>query len=492
MAAPTNKQLREFILASFNENELYTFCFDYFEGVEHNFSDNMPMLKKVIELISYCNRHQITENLLVALEQERGQTYQIAFATQPRKIAAPPVYAPQPRNDKQIFVSHSSQDAKLAHQVAHDLQAEGYDIFITPNSIRPGEKWVPAINRGLEESGIFVVLLTPHAVQSYWVHDETNTAIALANANEMRLFMLDVQPCHLPVLWRQRQFVSFRGDDYQHNLHNLISGLKGEAARPRPKPQPPPAQVKVTPARPEPVKQSEPEKNTFIHEKAGLEFVRIPAGEFLYGDGKKRTHLTEYWISKTPVTNMVYKKFIDANPTHQIPKVWLGGKNNWDKSKRTFKPELAEHPVVIVSWYDAIAFCEWAGLQLPTEGQWEKAARGADGRTYPWGNNEPTEKLCNFNNKVSGTTPVGQYSSQGDSPYGCVDMSGNVREWCLNKYDKPYDTGIDQSNDWRVLRGGSWGNYQDDVRAVSRDPARPASRFNGRGFRVVARRPPSQ
>jgi formylglycine-generating enzyme required for sulfatase activity len=147
---------------------------------------------------------------------------------------------------------------------------------------------------------------------------------------------------------------------------------------------------------------------------------------------------------------------------------------------------------VLVSWYDAVAFCEWAGLELPTEEQWEKAARGTDGRIYPWGNNQPTDKLCNFNQNVGGTIPMGQYSPQGDSPYGCVDMSGNVWEWCLNKYKTPEVTTIDQSGNWRVLRGGAWDLSQDLVRAAVRDDGLPANRYDGYGFRVVAVRPPSQ
>ena len=511
MATPTNKQLREFILASFNENELYTFCFDYFEGVEHNFSDNMPMLKKVIELISYCNRHQITENLLVALEEERPQTYRAAFAAQqPERRTRARAYQPQPRNPQQIFVSHASEDTDLAHQIARDLETNGYDIFITPNSIHPGEKWVPAINRGLEESGIFVILLTLHAVQSYWVHEETNTAIALANAGEARLFILDVQDCHPPILWRQRQFVSFRSSDYQSNLHNLLNGLKGEMVRPQRKPQPSPARKKETPPRLESVKQPKLEKNSFIHDKTGLEFVRIPAGEFTYSykavEKKKplggtkteyeerKIHLPEFWISKAPVTQAVYQPF-DATYPRQYPpyaKSDLAKRYYRSKNKRTYPPEKAEHPVVRVSWVDAVAFCEWAGLELPTEGQWEKAARGTDGWIYPWGDNEPTYKLCNFNNTVGGTTPVGHYSPQGDSPYGCVDMSGNVWEWCLNKYDKPEDTDIDESNAMRVLRGGSWNDNLALVCVVSRYHGLPDNPQSDYGFRVVARRPPLQ
>ena len=228
-----------------------------------------------------------------------------------------------------------------------------------------------------------------------------------------------------------------------------------------------------------------PPANSFVHEKTGLEFVRIAAGEFLYGDDKKPLSLPEYWISKTPVTQVVYQRFIKANAKQAVPR-------DWDKQKRTLPDGKAEHPVINVNWYDALAFCEWTGLQLPTEEQWEKAARGTDGRTYPWGDMKPTDKLCNFKGNVGGTTPVGQYSPQGDSPTGCVDMSGNVWEWCLNKYDNPEVTTIDQSDDWRVLRGGSWNYNLSRMRAAYRDFSHPVGRNFDGGFRVVAVRPPSQ
>ncbi len=102
-------------------------------------------------------------------------------------------------------------------------------------------------------------------------------------------------------------------------------------------------------------------------------------------------------------------------------------------------PDKADHPVVTVSWHDAQAFCKWAGVLLPTEAEWEKAARGTDGRMWPWGNDKPTKDHCNFNGNVGDTTPAGSYP-KGVSPYGCLDMAGNVWEWTSSlRRPYPYD-----------------------------------------------------
>ncbi len=246
--------------------------------------------------------------------------------------------------------------------------------------------------------------------------------------------------------------------------------------------------VKVVPTAPA------ADANTFIHEKTGLEFVRIPAGEFLYGDDKQPKQLAEYWISKTPVTQAVYQLFIIATPQQAVPFTdadWAKS-YRWDKKKRTYPTDKRDHPVMLVSWRDAIAFCQWADVSLPTEEQWEKAARGTDGRKYPWGDENPSKALCNFGKNIGSATPVGRYSPQGDSPYGCVDMSGNVWEWCLNKYYTSTYIEVDKSIDYRVLRGGSWGSNQGFVRVAYRFNYNPDNRNVSGGFRVVVRRPPSR
>ncbi len=443
---PTNAELRRFIIDHFNDGELETFCFAYFPEVKREFTRGMPFSQKAEMLIGYCQRRELDAHLLTSLAQERPQSFQAQFTAQ---IKAAPVIQSRPRNPRQVFISYAHEDEEAAKRLAGDLEAEGYPVWLAADSIRPGEKWAAAISRGLEESGIFALLLTPRAVKSRWVRSETNVAIELEHEDAMRVFMLQVEPCKLPALWRVYQRIPFRRG-YEAGLAGLLSAVLDE--RPRRSPRP----VRSTP------------QNSFIHEKTGLEFVRIPAGEFLYGDSKEKIELPEFWMGKTPVTNAVYKRFLDANPQQDAPYDW----NN-----RQYPNGKAEHPVVNVSWHDAQAFCEWAGLRLPTEREWEKAARGTDGRKYPWGEQEPTPELCNFGKNVGATTPVGRYSPAGDSPYGCVDMSGNVWEWTESLYKK--------GENWRVLRGGSWYSGKNRLPAAVRRRYHPDLRYLSGGLRVA-------
>ena len=162
----------------------------------------------------------------------------------------------------------------------------------------------------------------------------------------------------------------------------------------------------------------------------------IPAGEFLAEDGKKEIRVEGFLMAKYPVTNAQFAAFEDA----------AGCEKRADRSAGK-----SNHPVANVNWHDANTFCRWAGqvsgkvFRLPSDLEWEKAARGTDGREYPWGNEPPDASRCNFNNLVRETTSVGKYSPRGDSPFGCCDMSGNVWEWCA-----------DDNQNGKSLRGGAF------------------------------------
>ncbi len=206
------------------------------------------------------------------------------------------------------------------------------------------------------------------------------------------------------------------------------------------------------------------------------EMVDIPGGEFKQGEKGEPTYVMAHRISRYPVTNAQYARFLADNLTYPVPyldEVWAGP-YNWDPQRRTHPEGKANHPVVMVSWEDALAYCEWAGVRLPTEMEWEKAARGEDGRTYPWGDEFDPEQVNVREGGVGSTTPVGVYPD-GASPYGLLDCAGNVWEWTTSR------AGENQI----VIRGGSWNFRAEDARCFARDYGHPSHRSNCIGFRVV-------
>jgi formylglycine-generating enzyme required for sulfatase activity len=235
------------------------------------------------------------------------------------------------------------------------------------------------------------------------------------------------------------------------------------------------------------------------------EMVRIPAGEFWIGTDRLALELAEvkwgswmeretpyhqvylpaYEIGMYPVTNAQYAAFVRATG-HGAPRHWKGGQ---------IPPGEENHPVVYVSWRDARAFCEWLSretgqpFRLPTEAEWEKAARGMDGRIWPWGNRWDPTRCNSWEGGPHETTPVGHYSPRGDSLYEAADMVGNVWEWCSSLYKSyPYDPGDGredlEAGGSRVLRGGSWFSYWRWSRCAGRTGLTPDVRGVNWGFRV--------
>ncbi len=206
------------------------------------------------------------------------------------------------------------------------------------------------------------------------------------------------------------------------------------------------------------------------------EMVDIPGGEFKHGEKEKSTYVMAYRIGRYPVTNAQYARFLADNPTYPVPyldEVWAEP-YNWDPQRRTYPENKVNHPVVLVNWENALAYCEWAGVRLPTEMEWEKAARGEDGRTYPWGDEFDPEQANVRESGVGSTTPVGVYPD-GASPHGLLDCAGSVWEWTTSR------AGENQI----IIRGGSWNFRAEDARCFARDYSHPGHCSNCIGFRVV-------
>ena len=282
---------------------------------------------------------------------------------------------------------------------------------------------------------------------------------------------------------------------------------------------PPPAKAAPAPVNPAPAKAAPVPVNlapavaakspapslppTMTNPTDSADMILTPAGEFLMGSPagtgnfgehpQHKVYLDAFYIYKYQVTNRQFARF--------VKETGFKAEGDW---MRYAESGRETHPVVNVTWHDASAYCRWAGGRLPTEAQWEKAARGTDGREYPWGNTWDRNR-CNWNKgpEVSGmadiysgrgTAPVGSFPS-GVSPYGVHDMAGNVWEWCSDWYDGNYYKTSPSRNPEgpghggaRVIRGGCFGNDSSGMRSALRFYGDPSYRLSYFGFRLVRTR----
>lgn len=223
----------------------------------------------------------------------------------------------------------------------------------------------------------------------------------------------------------------------------------------------------------------------------GMEQVYVPKGNFLMGKGEIRKNadspqhfvrLDAFWMDKYEVSNAMYLKCMEAGGCTELASDNLNYKN-WI---------YRDHPVTYVTWEQAKAYCEWAGRRLPTEAEWEKAARGTDERPYPWGAESPNARLANFSGSmIHEAVSIYRYPL-GASPYGALNMSGNVREWVADWYGEDYylvtpfvnprgpQTGTEHS-----LRSGSYNEDKNEIAVTARYRHEPGSAGLSRGFRCA-------
>jgi formylglycine-generating enzyme required for sulfatase activity len=419
-----------------------------------------------------------------------------------------------------FFITHSWKDIDFARRLFSDLTAQGLDGWLDDKTLQGGHRIVEEINRGLEWCDVYIPILSHAALESPWCWEEINAAITLYNRrgrnNRPKIVSILCESCEdvMPAVLAARLYFDFtdryddalrelltRGFDISSQFHvtpevtrktvtstpkvvtrdMLDFGDKTILAPPVPEflaPQPSPAETLP---------------RTIINPKDSKEMILIPAGEFLMGSNERhnekpihRVYLDAFYISRYPVTNAEYKKFVNATK-HRISGGWQNGRIPSGKKN---------HPVDNVDWNDAEAYVEWAGGRLPTEAEWEKAASWDDSkkekRIYPWGNGFDASKCNSSESGIGDTTPVGTYSPQGDSFYGVGDMAGNVLEWCEDWEHTYYHEESPASNPkgptsgwYRMLRGGSSYDDEDSVRCAYRSISEPDYGPPGRGFRVV-------
>ena len=218
------------------------------------------------------------------------------------------------------------------------------------------------------------------------------------------------------------------------------------------------------------------------------DMIFIPAGRQMGTDQSGHddenpqhdVQIKAFCLDRYAVTNLQYKDFVDATG-RRTPVHWQGG---------TFPIDKGDHPVVNVTWEDACAYAEWVNKRLPTEAEWEWAARGSDGREYPWGD-QVGQDCANFNSPEIGTSPVDKFP-KGQSEFGIWDMCGNVGEWCSDWYDAKYYSRSPESDPkgppdgrHKVYRGGGYHTNRMDIRALSRHSATPNMYQDYIGFRCA-------
>ena len=232
-----------------------------------------------------------------------------------------------------------------------------------------------------------------------------------------------------------------------------------------------------------------------VNPRDGMKLIYIPAGTVRLGASVKyRTaknnisnhptvEMDSFWIDQTQVTNAMYARCVKAGACHKAIRSAI--------NPHYYDPRYANHPVVYVTWFDSVNYCKWAGGQLPTEAQWERAARGGGSRFYPWDDNTLISKAANVGNLNKTTVPVGSYPN-GASQYGALDMGGNVREWVRDWFAEsytlklPYENPVGpDSGKLRLLKGASWHDSVKSALIDSHFAHLPQSAGNNRGFRCV-------
>lgn len=425
-----------------------------------------------------------------------------------------------------IFISYASEDRDRVEALAHALEQKGWSVW-WDRQIPIGRSFDEVIQDAIEAAQTVVVVWTETSVKSRWVKNEAREGL-----NREVLFPVRLTEVELPFEFRYVQtapLMDWQPEEDHKGFDKLVNALEvvigapvnhtkpGKRRKKRsvepviedpnedlsPLPEEKPRSVSVNPINLEEFEKQcrqivakrksdkKPLRSRILvsRRETPFEMVKVPKGQYLYGEKKTQATIDhDYWIDKYLVTNEKYRAFIEAGGYEKQPywsyEGWrfrtqenITSPRFWNDTKWN-KPN---YPVVGVSYYEADAYATWVGKRLPTEEEWEKAARGEDGREFPWGKWFAAKK-CNsgyrglLHRPIDQTTPVDHYSD-GISPYGCYDMAGNVQQWCASWYDYRHTN--------HVVRGGAWDKGALVLLASNRQSSIDGTRANSLGFRLA-------
>jgi formylglycine-generating enzyme required for sulfatase activity len=389
--------------------------------------------------------------------------------------------------DWDVFISHAWEDKEgIAGPLAEALRRKGLRVWYDEFTLTLGDSLRRSIDRGLVQSRYGVVILSPNFFAKEWPQKELDGLAAREVSGEKVILPVwhnitaEQIREYSPTLADRVAVLSDRG--LEHVVAELLRVIK-------------PASEPVRPTAMERALPFEPE------------MVLIPAGKFLMGTREedvdaiakkygiehkyiirevpqRKVLVKEFEIGKYPVTNFEYRAFVQ-DTGHGPPSRWEGDR---------YPVGMGDHPTGYVTWHDAVTYCEWLSEKtgklyyLPTEAEWEKAARGTDGREFPWGDEWDASKCNTTTGGPRSFTPAGQYSPDGDSLYGVADMAGNIWEWCTDWFKiYPGNSFLDgdYGKKYKVLRGGSWLNSWGRARCAYREVTFPNLQADYIGFRCA-------
>lgn len=395
-----------------------------------------------------------------------------------------------------IFISYSSKDRESVERVQLALRAQGHDVFFDRVNLPAGEEYGVRIRQAIESSELFIFVLSENALAagSYTLSEleiaEETWPLPAGKVLPVMLRPVDFKqiPPYLDSVTVLEPKGELEADvaDAVHRIASIrrrailkiaagcvvIAALAGGGT------------VWYWTNR-------QPRQE--IHTWDGSPAVLVPAGAFTMGDDaespRRAVYLDAFYLDKYKVTTARFAKFLQATGSLKPP-------DGWDDAGPESNGEL---PVIGVDWNDADAYCHWAHKRLPTEAEWEKAARGSDARAYPWGNDSPDSTRASFERSATnpyrgGLTPVGSHPA-GKSPYGAFDLSGNASEWVGDWFSESFPSSEVRNpkgpatGEGRVIRGSGWDEPAGRLLSTKRYHASPDQRLDDLGFRCAQAAP---